>query len=149
MQQLETCNDIETAIIAAARAAAAAATSRSASCTRSNSQDEQAATTATVAAVTETAKTRPALLMTCGDAGESAGQDVEAQLRELSFMPDLKSDYVGMPLLTLVPTLLPTPMGPPSLTSNTEIVEYIRSSWNAIVNSKHVTFYNEQEDPQK
>lgn len=140
MQQLETCNDIETAIIAAARAAAAAASSRSASCSRSNSLEQPPATQMAAAKT----KSRPALYTTYGNADNAAAHDhnnddddddnddddhdddddEEEQLHELSFMSDLKSDFVATAPLPL----MPTPPTRQSLMSNTElIVDYISS----------------------
>lgn len=146
LQQLETCNDIEAAIIAAARAAAAA-TGGSASCSRRNSQEPPPATTkaadaaSTSAATTRTAttaiaaaaaklKSRPAIYMTYGDVDDATGarnDDEDQQLRELSFMPDLKSDFA---VANTTSPLLPLPL---LRQSNTDlIVDYIsncKSLW--------------------
>ncbi|ALC49750.1 tyf, partial [Drosophila busckii] len=153
LPQLETCNDIEAAIIAAARAAAAAA--RSSSCSRSNSQEQKqeepkvaqpkAKPKSQQASPAKLKSTRPAILMTYSNA--DAAED-EAELSELSFVAELKSEPP-----VCEPNRIPTPPPMPpnamrqALMDNSElIVEYISSSWNAIVNSKYVTFYCEQEE---
>ncbi|EDW86348.2 uncharacterized protein Dwil_GK15592 [Drosophila willistoni] len=152
MQQLETCNDIEAAIIAAARAAAAAA-KRSTSCSRSNSQEpgEFLLPAKTVNKSSATAnKTTLPVYMAYQD-----GDDDDETLHELSFMPDLNKMELGAATATSLPDEEHLPPPPVALArqsgvlNNTDlIVDYIASTWNAIVKSKYVTFYSEEPEPE-
>ncbi|EDX17042.1 GD16672 [Drosophila simulans] len=149
MQQLETCNDIEAAIIAAARAAAAA---RSTSCSRSNSQEQdalqpQVKTKATPNPNPEAKMVLPVFVTyNNNDDAEDEEEDDES-LQELSFMADLKADAATEDISMQPP---PPPPSCPAMMTNTElIVDYIAKTWNAISNSKYVTYYNEQEREQE
>lgn len=125
MQQLETCNDIEAAIIAAARAAAAA---RSTSCSRSNSQESKPVHHQ------ERIKNpsgKAAVYMAYNDGDE---EEDEECLQELSFMADMRADP-ATPTPPEGVTVLPPPTSQqpsstrPVMMTNTElIVDYIANS---------------------
>jgi len=125
MQQLETCNDIEAAIIAAARAAAAA---RSTSCSRSNSQEQDALQpqVKTKATPNPEAKMVLPVFVTYNNNNNDDDDDEEddESLQELSFMADLKADAATEDI-----AMQPPPPSCPAMMTNTElIVDYIAKS---------------------
>ncbi|SPP78209.1 serine-rich adhesin for platelets isoform X3 [Drosophila guanche] len=142
MQQLETCNDIEAAIIAAARAAAAA---RSNSCSRRNSQELEPSKSHNQQQQqhqSPVAKTKAAPVYTTYNVGS---EDYDEDLEELSFLADLRDAEVHVEEEAEVKSETEAESVAASPTQIDPIVEYISSTWHAISTSKHVMFYREPE----